>query len=127
MNSTAEAIRDQCRQLAIRDRHHQLLEVLEQVPLERMRSDADMAFWHALALHSTVRYIHGKDATEEFVRRFSSPDNRLALARSHLLQSHLYIMDGDTEASYNNELKVVTLLPEDAYAPGPLSTPWPVT
>ena len=112
---TVEGFREQLRQLAIRDRHHDVLDLLQQKPLEVVQSDEDLAFWHALSLMSTVRYVEGKEAAEEFIRRYATPDNDLAVGRSHLLQSHLCIMDGDTEASYHHELKVVSLLPENAY------------
>lgn len=115
MDSTVGEFREKCRQLAIRDRHHELLELLQQAPLETIQSDEDLAFWHALCLLSTVRYVEGKQATEEFIRRYATPDNALGVGRSHLLQSHLCIMDGDTEASYNHELQVVSILPETAY------------
>lgn len=112
---TVPTFREQCRQLAIRDRHHELLDLLDQAPVEISQFDADLSFWHALCLLSTVRYEEGKIATESFVQQHATPGNALALGRSHLLKSHLCIMEGDTDASYNHELKVVSLLPEDAY------------
>ena len=112
---TEEKLREEVRQLAIRDRHHEVLELLQQAPLEAIQSDEDLAFWHALCLMSTVRYVEGKEATEEFLRRYATPDNALGMGRGYLLQSHLRIMEGDTEGSYNLELKVVSTLPDDAY------------
>lgn len=110
-----ETLREQCRELAIRDRHHEVLELLHQAPQEMILADEDLAFWYALCLLSTVRYVEGKQAAENFVARHVTAGNALAIGRGHLLQSHVHIMDGDTEASYEQELKVVATLPEDAY------------
>lgn len=115
MDIAVETLREQCRQMAIRDRHHEVLEFLQHVPIETILSDEDLAFWHALCLLSTVRYVEGKEAAEEFSRRYATPDNPLGIGRGLMLQSHLLIMDGDTEASYNLELQVVKVLPETAY------------
>lgn len=115
MDTSVDDFREQVRQLAIRDRHHEVLELLQQAPVEIIQTDEDLAFWHALCLLSTVKYVEGRKATESFIERFASLDNPLARGRGHLLQSHLHIMDGNTEASYEQELKVVSILPESAY------------
>lgn len=115
MEISIKQFRSQCGQLAIRDRHHEVLDLMQQAPLEIIQADEDLAFWHALCLLSTVRYVDGKQAADEFIRRYATADNALALGRSHLLRSHLCIMDGDTDASYNHELQVVSILPENAY------------
>lgn len=115
LDIAVDTLREQCRPLAIRDRHHDVLDLLQHIPLETIQSDEDVAFWHALCLLSTVRYVEGKQAAEEFSRRYATPDNPLGVGRGRMLQSHLRIMDGDTEASYNLELEVVAILPETAY------------
>lgn len=110
-----EQFHEQCRQLAIRDRHHELLELLEQARQEMILENQDLCFWYALCLLSTVRYDDGKRAVDEFLKRHATKDDPLAMGRSHLLRSHLCIMDGDTKASYQHELKVVSYLPDDAH------------
>ena len=115
LDSTVEHFKEECRELAIRDRHHDVLNLMQQVPLDVIQSDEDLAFWYALCLLSTVRYVEGKQAAEEYIRRYATPGNPLGIGRSHLLRSHLCIMDGNTEASYNHEKQVVQTLPETAY------------
>ena len=115
MDINIESFKEQCRQLAIRDRHHDLLELMQDAPPELIQADEDMAFWHALCLLSTVRYVEGKKAADAFIQRHATPDNPLGLGRSHLLRSHLHIMDGDTEASYQQELKIHSIIPKTAY------------
>ena len=115
MNTTQEITKDQVRELAIRDRHHEALALMKQMPSEVIQSDEDLAFWHALCLLSTVRYVEGKQATEEYIRSYATPDNPLGIGRSYLLRSHLSIMDGNTEASYELEQQVIANLPETAY------------
>lgn len=110
-----DVFREQCQSLAIRDRHHEVLELMQQAPQEVIQSDPDLAFWYALSLLSIADYTEGKQAAEAFTRAYARPDDALNLGRGYLLQSHLYIMDGDTEASYNHELKTVAVLPETAY------------
>lgn len=113
--TTKEITKDQVRELAIRDRHHETLALMQRMSPEAILSDDDLAFWHALCLLSTVRYAEGKRASEEYIRRYEPPDNPLGIGRSHLLRSHLCIMDGNTEASYRLEQQVIANLPETAY------------
>ena len=115
MITTEEVTKDEVRQLAIRDRHHEALDLMQRMSFEVIQSDEDLSFWHALCLTSTVRYTEGKEATDDFIRRFASPENPGAVGRGRLLQSHIHIMDGDTESSYNLELEAVSILPESAY------------
>lgn len=104
-----------CREAALRDQHHRVLEILEPIPLEVIHEDQDRAFWRALALLSTVQYARSKQAVDEFENRFVTPEDRLAMGRFYMMQSHLHIMDGDAEASYEMELKAAAEFPQDAY------------
>ncbi len=112
---SVNAFREKCRELAIRDRHHEVLELMQEVPHEVIESDEDLAFWYALCLLSTVRYVEGKKAADAFIHRYVTPDNSLGIGREHLLRSHLNIMEGNTGASYDHELKAVSYLPQHAY------------
>lgn len=115
MNTTGRSFREQCRQLAIRDRHLELLELMQKAPVDTIEADEDLAFWYALSLISTASYAKGAPIAEEFCRRFCTPDNRLSLGRCQLLQSVLHILEGDTKASYNLMQQVVAALPQTAY------------
>lgn len=109
-----DALHDQCRHMAIRDCHNDLLTLLEPHSIEHILDDVDIAFWYALSLLSVIRYAEGKSAAVEFERRVHTKTDRLIDGRHCLLQALISIMDGDTDKAMGLASKAATTLPEDA-------------
>lgn len=115
LNTHSQTLKEQCRQLALRDRHHEFLDLVRDLPPETVQADPDLAFWNALCLLSTVQYVEGKESVERYIHHHAAPNDPLTIGRTHLLRSHLCIMEGSTEASYAHELKAVQNLPGTAW------------
>lgn len=100
--------------MAIRDRHHDVIALIEPMPREVVLADQDLTFWYALALLSTAQAATGIDFANEFSDQYGSIVDTLAVGRNHVLQTVASIMEGSSGQALAHALEATRILPTEA-------------